>query len=175
VLNAYEGVIGIMQNLRPTLLDDLGLSAALKSLLDKHLGEKGTSYFMHTRGEVDKRIRPAAEITIFRIFQEAILNAARHARAENVFVLIEGEDHEVRVEMEDDGEGFALHSIFHQTTRDGKDRRGLGLLGMKERALLLGGKLEICSQPGIGTKIELKVPLAPVEALHAEEEGTYRG
>lgn len=175
VLNAYEGVIGIIQNLRPSLLDDLGLSAAIKSLLDKHLGEKGTGYFMHTRGKVDKRIRPAAEITIFRIVQEAILNAVRHAKAENVFVLLEGDDHDVLVEIEDDGEGFSLHSIFHQTTRDGRDRRGLGLLGMKERAILLEGKLDICSQPGVGTKIQLKVPLMPTEVLHAEKEDSYRG
>jgi len=167
VLTAYEGVLGVIQNLRPTLLDDLGLSAAVKSLLDAHLGEKGIGYFMHTKGNVDARLRPTSAITLFRIIQEAIMNSARHAKAENIFILLHGEEHLLTVEIEDDGEGFSPDPQLQQASSEGKGRRGLGLLGMKERALLIGGNLEICSQRGIGTKIRVKVPLSQAEVLHA--------
>jgi signal transduction histidine kinase len=175
VLKTWEGVIAIIQNLRPTLLDDLGLTAAIKSLLDKHLGEKGINYFMNTEGMKDERFGPEMEITLFRIVQEAIMNIARHARAENVFVLFKIEDNTVHVDIEDDGEGFELNALTHQPAHDMKDRRGLGIMGMKERALQLGGKMEICSQPGIGTKIQLKIPLMPAEVVNVEEKGSYRG
>ncbi len=167
VLSAWNGVIGIIQNLRPTLLDDLGLTAAIKSLLGTHLGEEGINYFMNTEGVKDRRFRPVVEITLFRIIQEAIMNIARHAKAENVFVLFKIADDMVHVEIEDDGEGFDLNAIFHSSTHELKDRRGLGLMGMKERVGLLGGKFEIFSQPGIGTKIHLQIPLASSEVLNA--------
>ncbi len=167
VLSAWDGVIGIIQNLRPSLLDDLGLTAAIKSLLETHFGEKGINYFMNTEGVKDKRFRPVVEITLFRIIQEAIMNIARHAKAENVFILFKIEDGMVHVDIEDDGEGFDTTALFHQSSHDMKDRRGLGLLGMKERAGLLGGKFEICSQPGIGTRINLTIPLTSPEVMNA--------
>jgi len=165
VLSAWNGVLSIIQNLRPTLLDDLGLTAAIKSLLGTHLGEKGINYFMNADGVKDKRFRPVVEITLFRIIQEAIVNIARYAKAENVFVLFKIADNTVHVEIEDDGEGFDLSAVFG--THEIKDRRGLGLMGMQERVGLLGGKFGIFSQPGIGTKIHLQIPLASSEILNA--------
>lgn len=175
VLKSWEGVISIIQNLRPSLLDDLGLIAAIKSLLEKHLGEHGINYFMNAEGMRDKRFRAEMETALFRIIQEAIMNIARHAKAENVFILFKVKDHVMHVDIEDDGEGFDLSAFVHTATRELKDRRGLGLLGMKERALQLGGKMDICSQPGIGTKIVITIPFPPAEVANAEEKGPDRG
>lgn len=167
VVNAWDGVLGIVQNLRPTLLDDLGLAAAIKSLLDLHLAENNINYFINSDGVADKRFRPEVEITLFRIVQEAVMNIARHARAQNVFVLFKIEDNIVTVDIEDDGEGFDLSLLFTPGSRDAKDRRGLGLLGMRERVLLIGGKIDLCSKPGLGTRVGIRIPLGRTEAGHA--------
>ena len=166
IMKAYDGLISMMQNLRPSLLDDLGLIAAVQSLLNMHLGDKGIHYFINTEGLKDKRFRPEVEIILFRIVQEAVANIARHAQAEHVFVLFKCDINHVYAEIEDDGIGFDLSSLIIQAP-DARDRRGLGILGMKERALLIGGAMEICSQPGIGTKIGIKIPLKPPEAGYA--------
>lgn len=166
-VSAWDGVLGIIQNLRPTLLDDLGLVAAIKSLLDMHLGENGINYFINTTGVADRRFRPEVEITLFRIVQEAVSNTARHARAENVFVMIKIERSDVHVEIEDDGDGFDLNSLFVIGSRDAKDRRGLGLLGMKERVTLIGGRIEMCSSPGMGARVDIRIPLMEAEAESA--------
>jgi len=167
ISQALDGVIGIIQNLRPTLLDDLGLVPAIKSLLDLHLGESGVHYFMNAKGVTDKRFRPEVEITLFRVIQEAVMNIASHAHAENVSVLFKIEQNAVNVEIEDDGEGFAPNSFFQPGINDTKSKRGLGLLGMKERVLLIGGEIEICSEPGLGTQISIRIPLQLSEETHA--------
>jgi signal transduction histidine kinase len=166
IVNAYDGLLAIMQNLRPSLLDDLGLIAAVQSLLDIHLGDKGIHYFINTAGVKDSRFRPEVEIILFRIMQEAVVNIARHSHAENVFVLFKCDKNTVYAEIEDDGIGFDLSSLFIHAP-DARDRRGLGILGMKERALLIGGEMEICSQPDIGTKIGIRIPLKPAEVEYA--------
>ena len=167
VLSAWDGVINIIKNLRPTLIDDLGLTAAIKSLLDTHFGGNGVNYSLTAEGMKDKRLRPEVEITVFRIVQEAIFNIAKHAQAKNILVLFRIGEQSVYVDIEDDGQGFDIQTLFHSATHTIKDRRGLGLLGMKERAGLLGGKFEICSQPGIGTGIHLQIPLECPEVMHA--------
>jgi signal transduction histidine kinase len=160
---ALDGVIGIIQNMRPTLLDDLGLIAAVQSLLNTHLREKGISCFINTAGVKDTRFRPEVEIILFRIIQEAVLNIARHSRAENVCVLFKCDKTAVSAEIEDDGIGFDLGTMFQNMPPVSRDRRGLGVQGMKERALLIGGTMEICSQPGNGTRIVVRLPLKPQE------------
>ncbi len=167
IVKALDGITAIIQNMRPTLLDDLGLVAAIKSLLDVHLGSRNISYFFNTTGVADKRFRPEMEITLFRIIQEAVVNIARHSKATNVFVLFTIENEAVHVEIEDDGEGFDLKKLFHTGAYDTFDRRGLGLLGMKERVALIGGKIEVCSRPGTGTRVEICIPLAESEVLRA--------
>jgi len=162
IVNTYDGLIVTMQNLRPSLLDDLGLAAAVESLLHMHLGKKGVKYVVDIHGVKDRRFRPEVETILFRIVQEAVVNIARHADAKNVFILFGCDEHSVYADIEDDGAGFDMNAVFLQpaTTRD---RRGLGILGMRERALLLGGEMEIHSQPGKGTKIEIRIPLKPSE------------
>lgn len=166
ITRAYDGLISMMQNLRPSLLDDLGLIPAVQSLLNMHLGDRGIQYFINTAGLKDNRFRPEVEIILFRIVQEAVANIARHSQAENVFVLFKCDRTTVYAEIEDDGTGFDLSSLITRAP-DVRDRRGLGIMGMKERALLIGGSMEICSQPGIGTKIVVQIPLKPPEAAYA--------
>jgi signal transduction histidine kinase len=159
-LKTIDGIHTVIQNLRPSVLDDLGLEASIKWLLDKHLGERGINHYLTIHAETDKRFDPRVEITLFRIIQESIMNIARHSDAENVVVVLKTEGDSVVVEIEDDGEGFDVHSALRHATDGG---RGLGILGMKERASLLDGKLQVCSSPGKGTKVSLRIPLTPLE------------
>ncbi|HXX58824.1 MAG TPA: cache domain-containing protein [Thermodesulfovibrionales bacterium] len=163
VLNALDGVHTITQNLRPSVLDDLGLQAAIKRLLEMNLGEKGINYYFTATGLHDMRFGPEIETSLFRIIQEAVVNIARHANAENVTVTMEISGNAVSVRIEDDGEGFDVDSLLHQTIHYKKDGRGLGLLGMTERAASIEGTLCISSTPGRGTKMTLDVPLKTAE------------
>lgn len=167
VLNTLEGVTSIIQNLRPSLLDDLGLSAAIKSLLDMHLGERGIQYFVTMQNVLDARYPPEVEISLFRIIQEAITNIARHSHAENVFVIFRTMNDVIKIEIEDDGVGFDQESLAHTGSRDLQDRRGLGIMGMKERALLINGEISVCSLRGLGTRIKIQIPQRNQENSHA--------
>jgi len=162
-LKTIDGIHNVIQNLRPTILDDLGLEAGIKWLLDKHLGERGIHYYLTIKAEPNKRFDPRVEIALFRILQESIVNIARHSEAGNVFVILKTEKDSVVVDIEDDGEGFDVHSVLRHTSDGG---RGLGIIGMKERASLLNGKLQVCSSPGSGTKVSLRIPLKPLEVTN---------
>ena len=131
------------------------------------IGAKGINYFINTTGVADRRFRPEMEITLFRIVQEAVTNTARHAKAENFFIMIKIDNNAVHVDIEDDGEGFYPDVSYAEENRDAKDLRGLGLLGMKERAALLGGRIELCSRPGHGTRVDIRIPLMETEVVHA--------
>jgi signal transduction histidine kinase len=155
VLNTLEGIRTMIQNLRPSILDDLGLEASIRWLLDKHLWEKGITYFYNITGDHSGRFDPHFEATLFRIIQEVIVNIARHAEAENVFFIMKLGEYDIKVDIEDDGKGFDVKSALKRT----EDGRGLGMLGMKERVYLMDGKVVICSEPGCGTRISLWIPL----------------
>ncbi len=155
VLTILNGVHNLIQNLRPSILDDLGLEASIRWLLDKHLWEKGITYFFNIIGTQGKRFDPHIETTFFRIIQESIVNIARHADAENVFVIMKVDEDAINLDIEDDGHGFDVRSALKRT----EDGRGLGILGMKERAYLLDGRVQICSEPGSGTRISLWIPI----------------
>jgi len=155
VLNTLDGIHNIIQNLRPTILDDLGLEAAIKWLVDKHLVEKGITCFLNISGAEGKRFNSRIETAIFRIIQEAITNVSKYAAAENVFIILKYLKDSITVDIEDDGEGFDVPFALRRT----EDGRGLGILGMKERAYLLDGRLQICSTPNSGTRIGLWIPV----------------
>ncbi|HXX52989.1 MAG TPA: ATP-binding protein, partial [Thermodesulfovibrionales bacterium] len=156
-LKSLDDIHHVIQNLRPSVIDDLGLGAAIKWLLDKNLMAKGIQYYLTIDlGGIDERFDPRVEITLFRIIQEAVINIARHAKAENVIVALRMRNNSVIVDIEDDGEGFDVNSTLRFTSDGG---RGLGLLGMKERTALLDGKLEVYSAPGSGTSIRVRVPV----------------
>jgi signal transduction histidine kinase len=103
----------------------------------------------------EKRSPPEVEIALFRIAQEAIANIARHAHAESVYISLEFKEKSIAVQIEDDGIGFD-HSQGFSAGAGGK---GVGLLGMKERAELLGGTLVIDTRPGGGTRVSVEVPV----------------
>jgi signal transduction histidine kinase len=105
---------------------------------------------LHTEGLLNERLSSEAETTLYRIAQEALTNVAKHASAGHVSVVVTRREGSVTVVVEDDGRGFGV---------GGRDGAGLGLVGMKERVGLLGGRLAIESTEGSGTTIVAEVPL----------------
>ena len=140
--------------LRPSVLDDLGLVAALKRYVKDYATGFGLDADFEAVGLEEKRLTPQIETTLYRIVQEALTNVARHADASHVSVLLEQRRGSVIAIVEDDGRGFDVESVLTpgQPTR-------LGLHGMQERASLVGGKLTVESTPGIGTTIFIEIPL----------------
>ncbi len=140
--------------LRPSVLDDLGLSAAIK----KYVGDWSTHFNVPAEfkqiGLDGKHLLPEIEINLYRIGQEALNNTCKYAKASNAAVLLERRDGTVSLIIEDDGIGFEPSEKAVLT----EDNRGMGLLGMKERAELVGGTIEIESSIGKGTTIYVRVP-----------------
>jgi signal transduction histidine kinase len=149
---ATDRMYDLIMGLRPSVLDDLGLAAALRSHAERALEPAGISFKMEVSAASD-RLSPATETALFRIFQEAITNVLRHARASQVVLRIAVVDGLVEAEVEDNGIGFE-----HARWGDDGGPRGLGLLGMRERTQQLGGRIEIHSQPGLGTKLLIRIP-----------------
>jgi signal transduction histidine kinase len=145
--------------LRPSVLDDLGLLPALRQL---HKGFRDRFHLMidfQVLGLDGQRLSSTIDTALYRIVQEALTNVARHAEAQSVSVLLEYRDDSVRLIVEDDGVGFDVATIV-----DAQARERLGLYGMRERAVLLGGTLTIESLPGTGTAIFVDIPLQTGEA-----------
>ncbi|MFH0809781.1 MAG: PAS domain S-box protein, partial [Pseudomonadota bacterium] len=153
VREILRGVRQFSQQLRPSILDDLGLVPALKWLASE-LNGQGIGAHAEITGNV-RQILPEAELTLFRIAQEGLNNARRHAGASRVDIRLEFAERSVRMTVSDDGKGFDLPARVGDLARVGK----LGLAGMQERAQLLGGTLLIDSAPGKGTKLTVEVPL----------------
>jgi PAS domain S-box-containing protein len=153
-IGTLDEIHKVIWELRPTLLDDLGLIPAVESYVETHLAAAGVRTHFETAGS-ERRMPTRVETAIFRIIQEALTNIVRHADAESASISIEFEDNSILVHIEDDGKGFDLEDAM-RATREG---RGLGLLSMKERAQLLGGSLNIKSKLGQGTQIDLEIPM----------------
>jgi len=145
----------VIQNLRPTVLDDLGFESGLVWLIEKNLREKGVECFINMRDLDEDRLPPQLQITLFRVFQEATTNIARHAGAHNVFIAVRTDARSFTMSIEDDGNGFDTGTVFEDTMTG----RGLGIMGMKERIAEMRGRLTICSLPGQGTMLLCTVPL----------------
>lgn len=144
----------IILDLRPAILDDLGLVPAIDWYAESRLASQGVQVQMETVGE-ERRLPSEVETTVFRVAQEAITNIARHARAECVTINLAFTDTVVSLEFEDDGCGFDPEAVMNQ----GKGSTlSFGLLGMRERVALFGGKVQIHSQPGQGTRVSLEIP-----------------
>lgn len=144
-----ENLHRMAMDLRPVTLDRLGLVAALEQYVN-NLNSEELSIHFKTIGFEGYRLNVEAEASLYRIGQEAINNAVCHAQASSVGVLLERRGDEVKLFVEDDGVGFSPESV------DQKDR--LGLVGMRERAEMLGGKLTIESAEGQGTAVIVEVP-----------------
>ncbi len=142
----------LANRLRPARLDQVGLVAALRELaLHAGIGVE----LEVAPGVDDRRLDPAATAEAYRVVQEALSNVARHAGVDRARVVVDALEGRLRIRVVDDGRGFDLGAATGS---------GLGLVGMQERARLLGGELSIESAPGRGTTIELRVPLIPEPA-----------
>jgi len=145
-------------DLRPPLLDELGLVPALRWLADQQAQRAGLRVqFTTDAGHVE--MEPGVRTACFRVAQEAITNAIRHAKAKTIAVEIRQERDRLFLSVRDDGAGFDPVAIRQQAARGAS----MGLLSMKERALLTGGGLEIDSAPGRGTEIRASFPLVQRE------------
>lgn len=140
--------------IRPTALDDLGLQNACQQFLEEWAERSTLKFDVHLTLS-DRRLPLTIETTLYRVLQEAILNVVKHAKAERVGVILEAGENEVRLIVEDDGEGFAWDADEAST---GPAAR-LGLLGIRERLALVRGLLEVESAPGSGTTLLIHVPL----------------
>jgi PAS domain S-box-containing protein len=141
-------------DLRPSLLDDLGLAAALRWYLERQAARLGCTMTLDD-AVGDLRYPAPVETTCFRVAQEALTNVARHAGAQDVRVAIRRDGAELRLVVEDDGCGFDVAAARDRASRG----YSLGLLGMEERATLAGGHIEIVSSPGHGTRIAASFPV----------------
>ena len=156
VINEMNKVI---QNLRPTVLDDLGFEEAIIWLLDRNLRDRKINCHPDMHDLMEERLSPELQTTLFRIIQEITTNIARHANAENVFLSVSTDRTTFRLIVEDDGMGFDTGLAL----ADLQTGRGLGIIGMKERASQINGSLHICSTPGMGTMVLCRVPLTQEE------------
>jgi two-component system sensor histidine kinase UhpB len=144
---AMTELLSLARQLRPTALDDLGLAAAIEGQVER-LGRGEMKTSLATEGDFSD-LGDDAQLVVYRVAQEALNNAARHSGAGRVEVrLRRAGDGGVALEVADDGRGFAFD----------ESERGLGIGGMRERALLIGGELTIESRPGAGTTVRLGVP-----------------
>ena len=154
----------LSHELRPTILDDLGLRPALEFLADGV--SKRTGLRISVVGTPGTRLRPATETALYRIVQEALTNVMRHAQAARVEIAFSRNGHALCCSIHDDGAGFDV-----ATTHARRGRRGLGLLGIQERLNAVGGTLNIVSEPGRGTELLITVP---VEATSADSNSARR-
>jgi two-component system, chemotaxis family, CheB/CheR fusion protein len=144
--------------LRPTALDDLGLPVALANFVKEWSGHYNIPASAHITGfnSGTLRLPPQVETCLYRIAQEALNNIYKHAQAARVSVILERRDGHAVLVVEDDGVGF---DVAEAPVWEGG--RGLGLVGMRERAALLGGSAEFESEPGKGTTVYARVPVGP--------------
>jgi len=142
---AMRELLDLARRLRPTTLDDLGLEAALATLVEEVARERGISAGFESEGDLDA-ISDEVQLVTYRVAQEAMTNVVQHAEAEHVRVRLIGSGDGLELRVSDDGIGY---DRSHEHER-------LGIAGMRERALLCGGALDVESRPGEGTRVTLR-------------------
>jgi signal transduction histidine kinase len=152
---ALQQVRNLSLDLRPSLLDDLGLVAALRWYVDRFTKRTGikTNFLANS---YQAQLDPKIETACFRIVQEALTNVMRYAQGQQVTVELRQQDEVLHLLISDDGVGFDVQAARERATQGGS----LGLLGMEERALLVNGQFRIHSTPTEGTKIDVSFPIA---------------
>jgi signal transduction histidine kinase len=148
VVSTLQDVRRLAVELRPSVLDDFGLTSAVERLAESYREQSGLRVDLEAQLG-DERLPPEVETALYRIIQEALTNIVKHADASRVSILLTQRDGTVVAVLEDDGSGFETSAIRTD---------GLGLVGMRERVGLLGGKLRIESTPGSGTTVHAEVP-----------------
>lgn len=142
--------------IRPTALDDLGIQTAIRNLLENWSERSGIPSDLHMT-LTDNRLSSDIETTLYRVLQEALTNVIRHANATRVGVVLSATDRLVTMIIEDDGHGFSgdVAAPYNLPSKR------LGLLGIRERLVLVNGALEVESSPGNGTTLFVRIPLGP--------------
>jgi PAS domain S-box-containing protein len=146
----------LIRELRPTALDDLGLQTALANYLEEWSQRSSVTIDFHANGLLDQRLGTQLESTIYRIVQEAVNNTIKHAKAQNISIILEKRGDRVLLIVEDDGIGFDAEALLNTPVRN----RRFGLLGMQERVALVGGSLSIESTPGVGTTVLVHIDMS---------------
>jgi signal transduction histidine kinase len=149
VVSTLQDVRRLAVELRPSVLDDFGLTSAVERLAESYREQSGLRVDLEAQLG-DERLPREVETALYRIIQEALTNIVKHAGASRVSILLTQRDGTAVAVLEDDGSGFETKAIRTD---------GLGLVGMRERVGLLGGKLRIESSPGSGTTVHAEVPL----------------
>ena len=151
-----EAVRKLAFELRPATLDDLGLVAALEAYAESYSSRNSVRVAFQAQGfdDRDGRLPSQVELVLYRVVQEALTNAAKHAVPQKVRVELRRTGNEVVAAIEDDGKGFDVEEMMRSR------ERGLGLFGMQERLALVGGQLVIDSSPGHGTRVHARVSSA---------------
>lgn len=161
VTSAVEQVRRLALNLRPPTIDQLGLVPALRSLANTFVASTGIEVSLDLPPERARclDLGPDRTIAIYRIVQEALTNAAKHANARHISITVADQGADLVATIRDDGQGF--HAERFTTARQAPERStpGVGLFGMEERARLINGTLRVGSAPGRGTVVQLRVPL----------------
>lgn len=160
VNDLIDRVRHLSMNLRPPMLDTLGLLSALTWQIERFQAQTGVSVRFH-HADLDRRFGPQLEITAFRIVQEALTNVARHAGVKRANVDVWANSTSLGVRIEDEGRGFDVAAALAG--------RSSGLEGMRERSRLVGGHLAIESEPGTGTRVSADLPLDP--GLRKRDQG----
>gem|GEM_PF-6872185 len=151
----------LARNLRPAALDEFGLASALASYAEEWAQRHGVEVDFHRVGfdEAEAGLPSQVETTLYRIAQEALTNIHKHAQAGSVSIILSRTGEEVSLIVEDDGTGFDVETIINAPPA----ARGLGLLGMRERVALVGGRIQLESSLGTGTTIAVNLPLTDEE------------
>ena len=165
-VHAANEIVKLMKELRPTLLDELGMYAAIHRYAKDTLQPQDINVSAEFKG-TDERLPMEVEVTLFRIAQGAIGNIMEHSQAKNATINVECDANECRLQIEDDGKGFNVSKV----TQVESSGRGAGLFTMKERVRLVGGNCHVESQAGRGTKVTVQVPLS-TDLSHEEDQGT---
>jgi signal transduction histidine kinase len=174
--HSLDNIHNLIFDLRPSMLDQLGLIPAVRWMAKTRLEPRGMRVNVDassapgiSNSEPDlQRLSPEIETALFRVIQEAINNIARHSAARNVDIQLVMDKDEAYILVEDDGIGFdmaemnavSVTSMESQDVQVSDDTRGLGILGMQERIELLRGELKITTAPGTGMHIQIQVPLS---------------
>ncbi|MBN1400438.1 MAG: HAMP domain-containing protein [Anaerolineae bacterium] len=152
-----QSVRRFTRDLRPPLLEELGLSRSMEILGARVEREEGLSVDVHVHG-TEQDLLPELELGLYRLAQEALSNVRRHAQASHASVILTYRPHLVSLEVQDDGVGFDAPTDPSSLVNSGR----LGLMGIHERARLFGGRVTIDSKPGEGTVVHVAIPITPL-------------
>jgi signal transduction histidine kinase len=156
VNSSIQTVKRIATELRPGILDDLGLFSAMEWLVEEFQKRTKIKCQLDIEGEIDL-IDNEVSIAVFRIFQETLTNITRHSHATHTKVKIWCSDNELMMDVEDNGKGISIGEL--------NSSMSLGIIGMRERVNILRGKFAVFGDPGKGTKVHVKIPLRKKEIV----------